>query len=73
MRGEDTNLVELIRGDVLNTQTRRPNLNVVVGIAGISYVGKAEVHSALLLNYVAFALARQTKSHQLLCWLSATK
>jgi hypothetical protein len=35
MRGEDTNLVELIRGDVLNTQTRRPNLNVVVGIAGI--------------------------------------
>lgn len=67
MKNENTNLVELMRGNVLSTQTRGTELNVGVCIAGVSYVGKAEINSALFLNDMPFALTRQTKSLQLLC------
>lgn len=69
--GEYAYTVKLDCCDILSTPIRRAELDIVVGIAGVTDVGKMKKHLAVGRNRIALALARRSKPLQFLCWVSA--
>lgn len=58
----NTCLVELGCGNVLSTPVGRTNLNVIMGVARVTHVGKVKKNPAVDRDCMTFTLKRRSKS-----------